>query len=59
MVSTIKKDAVLLVSLVLSMVSIVLLLVVFQSSLDLQQQAEHERELVLDLQAKVNVCSQL
>ena len=57
MVSTIKRDAVLLVSLLLSMVSIVLLLVVFQSSLDLQQQAEHERELVLDLQAKV--CSQL
>lgn len=60
MVSSINKDAVLLVSLVLSMVSTVLLLGVFQSSLDLlQQQAEHERELLLDLRAKVNVRSQL
>ena len=53
------KDAVLVVSLVLSLVSLVLLFGViwyFQSSLDLlQQQVEYDRELLLKLQEQDNV----
>ena len=52
------KDVVLVVSLVLSLVSLVLLFGVtwyFQSSLDLLQQVEYDRELLLKLQEQVNV----
>ena len=59
MASTINKDIVLVVSLVLSVVSLVLLFGVtwyFQSSLDLlQQQVEHDRELLFKLQEQINV----
>ena len=59
MAAATNKDVVLVVSLVLSLVSIVLLFGViwyFQSSLDLlQQQVEHDRELLLKLQEKVEV----
>ena len=53
------KDVVLVVSFVLSLFSLVLLFGVtwyFQSSLDLlQQQVEYDKELLLNLQEKVNV----
>ena len=59
MASAINKDIVLVVSLVLSVVSLVLLFGVtwyFQSSLDLlQQQVEHDRELLFKLQEQINV----
>ena len=57
--AALNKDVVLAVSLVLSLVSLVLLFGVtwyFQSSLDLlQQQVEHDRELLFKLQEQVNV----
>ena len=57
--STINKDIVLAVSLVLSVVSLVLLFGMtwyFQSSLDLiEQQAEYDRELLFKLQEQINV----
>ena len=59
--AAINKDVVLVVSLVLSVVSLVLLFGVtwyFQSSLDLlQQQAEHDREVLLKLQQIIEVRS--
>ena len=59
MAAATNKDVVLVVSLVLSLVSLVLLFGVtwyFQSSLDLlQQQVEHDKELLLKLQEKVEV----
>ena len=59
MASTINKDIVLVVSLVLSVVSLVLLFSVtwyFQSSLDLlQQQVEYDRELLFKLQEQLRV----
>ena len=49
-------DVVLVVSIVLSVVNLVLVFGMFQSSLDLlQQQVEYDRQLLLELQAKVNV----
>ena len=58
MMGAVNKDSILGVSLVLSVVSLVLLFVVtwyFQSSLNLlQQQVEHDRELLLKLQ--VTLC---
>ena len=54
------KDVVLVVSLVLSVVSLVLLFGVtwyFQSSLDLLQQVEYDRELLFKLQEQINVSS--
>ena len=49
-------DVVLVVSLVLSVVNLVLVFSMFQSSLDLQQQqVEYDRQLLLELQAKFNV----
>ena len=57
--TTVNKDIVLVVSLVLSVVSLVLLFGVtwhFQSSLDLlQQQVENDRELLFKLQEQINV----
>ena len=57
--AAINKDVVLVFSLVLSVVSLVLLFGVtwyFQSSLDLlQQEAEHDRELLFKLQEQINV----
>ena len=59
MANTINKDIVLGASLVLSVVSLVLLFGVtwyFQSSLDLlQQEVEHDRELLFKLQVKISV----
>jgi len=59
MASSVNKDIVLVVSLVLSVVSLVLLFGVtfyFQSSLDLlQQQVEYDRDLLLKLQEQINV----
>ena len=52
------KNVVLVVSLVLSVVSLVLLFGVtwyFQSSLDLLQQVEYDRELMFKLQEQINV----
>ena len=58
MMGAVNKDSIVGVSLVLSVVSLVLLFVVtwyFQSSLNLlQQQVEHDRELLLKLQ--VTLC---
>ena len=63
MASTINKDIVLVVSLVLSVVSLVLLFGVtwyFQSSLDLlQQQVEYDRKLLFKLQGQINVSKYL
>ena len=57
--AAINKDLVLVVSLVLSIVSLVLLFAMtwyFQSSLDLlQQQVEHDRELLFELQEQINI----
>ena len=56
--AAINKDVVLVVSLVLSVVSLVLLFGVtwyFQSSLDLLQQVEYDRELLFKLQEQINV----
>ena len=56
MASTI-KDVMLVVSSVLSIVNLILLLAMFQSSLDLlQQQPVEYRELLMELQAKTTVC---
>ena len=59
MTSTVNKDIVLVVSLVLSVGSLVLLFGVtwyFQSSLDLlQQQVEYDRELLFKLQEQISV----
>ena len=58
--AAINKDVVLVVSLVLSVVSLVLLFGVtwyFQSSLDLLQQVEYDRELLFKLQEQINVSS--
>ena len=52
------NNVVLVVSLVLSVVSLVLLFGVtwyFQSSLDLLQQVEYDRELLFKLQEQINV----
>ena len=50
------KDIVFVVSIVLSVVNLVLVFGMFQSSLDLlHQQVEYDRQLLLELQAKVNV----
>ena len=54
----INKDIVLVVSLVLSVVSLVLLFGMtwyFQSSLDLLQQVDYDRELLFKLQEQINV----
>ena len=55
MASAINKDIMLVVSLVLSVVSLVLLFGVTWYCQTLQQQAEHDRELLFKLQKQMNV----
>ena len=55
MTSTMNKDIVLVVSLVLSVVSLVLLFGMAWYCQSLQQQVEYDRELLIKLQEQINV----